>query len=609
MKIVLSESKSIAELRKVYNDKVTFVTTVKTYPIVHEIEFPGDYYGAMRKRRVPARVGRKLDKEIEAYKTQLTKIWDTYQKRIQRVTSFKDVKLIRRLLANGASIKKAGLTLARVLRETNPTRRRLLQMRFLRQEKQRLVKSQIDEMRRQMERVSRPAFERVYKIGKIRSQILSDQELDDDLTDQDRKVLKEREKWNNDFLNNLSNDSWAHYEAVFNRRFDDPNDIIDALMGAQKEEEKERRRLPLFAAAVGSVLLAAGIARAAKDIFTDPKTGKEQDEPILDDLGIPIGDPIKGGTWHTRHDNRVCPGCEKNDGKWMTVDEFDGEAGTNQCLTRCRCIELFELKEKPVRRSEIWRGRPGEDIGKSLTKHQMGQHDQDRHGRRGGASPAPTNFSNPSASRAAQAYVKQAGLPDVTSHTPVKVDKARARRIAEAYDQMKHEPKSLEVRAAYKAMSDEVLEQYKTLPVKIEYTKGDPYSDSKSMMRDVLKNKRLRIFTGGEPHPLLGGKGLDGVTINDNFRAVHDYYGHVMRGFRFGPSGEENAWMEHSKMFSPTAQLAMTTETRGQNSWFNFSKENEGKEPKDREFARQKVGILPDEFLPKTARRRKVQVQ
>jgi len=54
---------------------------------------------------------------------------------------------------------------------------------------------------------------------------------------------------------------------------------------------------------------------------------------------------------------------------------------------------------------------------------------------------------------------------------------------------------------------------------------------------------------------------------------------------------------------APLAQRAMTTETRGQNSWFNFSRANEGKAPKDRAFAEQKVGILQDEFLPETARR------
>ncbi|KKM17456.1 hypothetical protein LCGC14_1675550, partial [marine sediment metagenome] len=241
-----------------------------------------------------------------------------------------------------------------------------------------------------------------------------------------------------------------------------------------------------------------------------------------------------------------------------------------------------------------------------VEKHTPGgkQHDQSTHGRRTGVDPKRprTGFSNPVASEVAAKYVTRAGLAPIKSHTTVKVDKERGGQIAAAYESMTNDPRNPKVKAAYKAMADEVKAQYKMMPVKIEYTKDDPYPNSESMMRDVLDNKTLRVFTGGEKHPLLGAEGADGVTLNDNFRAVHDYFGHAMRGYQFGPSGEENAWMEHSKMFSPLAQRAMTTETRGQNSWFNFSKDNEGKAPKDRAFAEQKVGILPDEFLSERAR-------
>ncbi len=267
-------------------------------------------------------------------------------------------------------------------------------------------------------------------------------------------------------------------------------------------------------------------------------------------------------------------------------------------------VSGLELTREDLQ-DEMTHAHPGH-----VKKH--GQHDQRTHSPTGRAAIAqekkPTNGTanvpNTSAVKIAQRYVDKAGLPEITSHEPVKVDKARARRIANAYDSMKDDPTNPEVKTAYKAMADEVAEQYKVLPVKIEYTKGDPYPNSEAMRQDVKENKRLKIFTGGEKHPLLGTKGKDGVTINDNFRAVHDYFGHAMQGYQFGPSGEENAWMEHSKMFSPAAQRAMTTETRGQNSWFNFSKENEGKEVKDKKFAKQKVGILPDEFLPKRARRK-----
>jgi len=55
------------------------------------------------------------------------------------------------------------------------------------------------------------------------------------------------------------------------------------------------------------------------------------------------------------------------------------------------------------------------------------------------------------------------------------------------------------------------------------------------------------------------------------FRAVHDYFGHAVHRNQFGPIGEETAWAAHSQMFSPLARIAMSSETRGQNSLVNYS--------------------------------------
>ena len=72
------------------------------------------------------------------------------------------------------------------------------------------------------------------------------------------------------------------------------------------------------------------------------------------------------------------------------------------------------------------------------------------------------------------------------------------------------------------------------------------------------------------------------------FRAVHDIFGHVAQGHDFSEPGEESAWNVHRQMMSPEAVPAMTTETRGQTSWFF----NHGGKPG--EFAEQKAGTLPD---------------
>jgi hypothetical protein len=182
----------------------------------------------------------------------------------------------------------------------------------------------------------------------------------------------------------------------------------------------------------------------------------------------------------------------------------------------------------------------------------------------------------------------------LTAHDPVKVDPARGKRIAEAYEALPVKDEA--ARASYAKFAEEIEAQYRLVVesgvVKFDFTEGDPYPNSEAMRADIRDNHRLRVYTGGEDHPFLTRE------QNNRFRAVHDLFGHAMRGFQFGPSGEENAWMEHSKMFSREAQPAMTTETRGQNSWFNYSPDNEGKPPAARAFAVQKAALLPEEFWP-----------
>ncbi len=68
----------------------------------------------------------------------------------------------------------------------------------------------------------------------------------------------------------------------------------------------------------------------------------------------------------------------------------------------------------------------------------------------------------------------------------------------------------------------------------------------------------LRVFTGGEPHPLLTRE------ENNIFRAVHDYFGHYVTRSGFGPKGETVAWLSHRAMFSIVARPALDVETIGQ---------------------------------------------
>lgn len=65
------------------------------------------------------------------------------------------------------------------------------------------------------------------------------------------------------------------------------------------------------------------------------------------------------------------------------------------------------------------------------------------------------------------------------------------------------------------------------------------------------------------------------MTNSEVFRVVHDYFGHGILGNEFGAIGEENATLQHLDLYSTDAAPAVVFQTRGQNSWVNFSGVNE----------------------------------
>jgi len=223
--------------------------------------------------------------------------------------------------------------------------------------------------------------------------------------------------------------------------------------------------------------------------------------------------------------------------------------------------------------------------------------------------------------KAAENYMAKSGLPYQPPKTYKRVVPERAARIAAAYEQMPHAPNDPKVKAAYGAMIRETLDQWneiKNTGLKVEFIRPDmpdPYAESPRLaIMDVRDNNHLWVypttsgFGGSESahvdiagNPLLQrtGEVIDGipVTANDIFRIVHDYFGHIKYGHGFRADGEENAWRAHSAMYSPLARKAMTSETRGQNSWVNFGpygKQNQTANAADTQYAPQKTGLLPD---------------
>lgn len=211
------------------------------------------------------------------------------------------------------------------------------------------------------------------------------------------------------------------------------------------------------------------------------------------------------------------------------------------------------------------------------------------------------------ARKAATDYMKSVGRQYEPPVSYAKVDIERAKRIAQAYADMPHAPDDPAVKASYDAMIKETLAQYqfiKATGLKVEPIEGkDPYGNPRNAILDVAKNNHLWFFpteagfgSSDKPYP---GNPLEAPTneylgdrqllANDVFRIVHDYFGHIKDGVGFRAEGEENAWQSHVSMYSPEAQGAMTSETRGQNSWVNF-----GPHGADTVYADQKTGLMPE---------------
>ena len=222
----------------------------------------------------------------------------------------------------------------------------------------------------------------------------------------------------------------------------------------------------------------------------------------------------------------------------------------------------------------------------------------------------------PDVVRAAQAYARAKGLPVRRQASYVEVDVDRAKRIAAAYEAMEHNPSDPRVKAAYEAMIKETLDQFqfvKATGLRIDFIEpgmADPYAGNLQKVHEDLAGGHLWVFptdqgfgtenAAAADNPLLAPteEVINGRTLlaNDVFRIVHDFFGHGIEGSGFGARGEENAWQAHMRLYTEAALPALTSETRGQNSWVNYGPHGEANraDPANTVFADQKTGIMPD---------------
>jgi hypothetical protein len=204
------------------------------------------------------------------------------------------------------------------------------------------------------------------------------------------------------------------------------------------------------------------------------------------------------------------------------------------------------------------------------------------------------------------------------------VDPERAARIADAYEAMPHAPNDPQVRAAYADLIRQTRAQYDALigaGYRFTFFDGasDPYQGNPwNAMRELRKRHSMAVYgtydgygTEGvtdeaiASNPMLADTGLQWrdqagdlkpVLANDLFRAVHDAFGHGLEGAGFRAQGEENAWQAHVRLFTGPAVGAITSETRGQNSWLNYGPNgaaNLNAKVEDTVFAEQKTGLMP----------------
>lgn len=224
----------------------------------------------------------------------------------------------------------------------------------------------------------------------------------------------------------------------------------------------------------------------------------------------------------------------------------------------------------------------------------------------------------------AEQYARDNGIPLRRQAAYVQVDPDQARRIAAAYEAMAHAPQDPAVREAYDNLIRQTRAQYDALVAAgYEFTffdgATDPYGGNPwNAMRDLRANKRMAVYgtydgfgtegitaNAADDNPMLQDTGLrwkdqsgveHPVTANDLFRAVHDAFGHGLEGAGFRAQGEENAWQAHVRLFTGSAVAALTSETRGQNSWLNFGpygEQNRTARVEDTVFAENKAGLMP----------------
>jgi len=319
MRIYLDEPTPIEKLREEFNDSVTYITSTTQYPLVEAIEFSGGIQKALKRRIVPLDAKRKIDRALQGLDNKLRDEWNK----------------VKATILSEEGVRK--FTKAEFESDDRP-------------EKKSIVQKHLAELALAFSLAASNSFDRLYQIGKERGQGLTGQPIDDELSPEDKEEIESLiEEHQEKFDNFVNNDLYAEFAGVIDGEYPDEVAYSEALEGVM---DKKLSRLDMYAmAALGAFSL--GFSESVKAASTEE--GEVEYE---------------GGYWHTVQDDKVCDGCEGNEGVWMTLDHFATEYQTNECLTNCRCGELFEPAPHPDDESEkmmkVWdeAQHPRDETGK-----------------------------------------------------------------------------------------------------------------------------------------------------------------------------------------------------------------------------------------------------
>ncbi len=195
----------------------------------------------------------------------------------------------------------------------------------------------------------------------------------------------------------------------------------------------------------------------------------------------------------------------------------------------------------------------------------------------------------------ANEYKKKFGIDSVQHNKVGRLFPAVSRMIAEAYEQAETGMTTEEVREKLtKLLKKKTLQQYKFivdkgLKVSRWTGEGEPYPNSRSMLKDVRENNHLYFLPNSEAFGKEGdevegraGLKLTDVYLEDGYRMtlseVFELSTTIWTWYTWksiGAVGEENATLQHLDLYSFKALPAVIFQTRGQNSWVNFSGVND----------------------------------